>query len=99
MQEYWVLFVPVFLALSVIFYFIYHIRHTDKYSGKMVRQIEEKIRALEERGLIPEGRMRQLVGLFKDCSEEKISLFELERKMGIDMETFILKIDHILKKN
>ena len=65
----------------------------------MTKSIELKIKEIEEQGLIPSKKMEELIKLFKDYYHEKISFFELERKIGIDMETFTLKIDNMLKKN
>lgn len=99
MQDYWVLFIPFFLALGVIIYFIYHTRYSKKYSTLMTKNIELKIKEIEEQGLVPSKKMGELINLFKDFCHEKVSFFELERKIGIDMETFTLKIDNMLKKN
>jgi hypothetical protein len=93
--EYWIILIPVFFAITVIIYFIYHIWHTEKYSSRILKSIISKIEDLEEeKETVPLSKNTQkLIVRFKRIQQDNdLNLFELERELGIDMHTFEKKI-------
>ena len=98
-MEYLIILVPVFLAILIIFYFIYHLWHTEKYSEKILRIILKKINEIETKEIEVSEKVKNLINAFKEISSGKrIHLFDLERKIGIDMVSFSNKLDKEMKK-
>jgi len=98
--EYLIILVPVFFAILMIFYFIYHLWHTEKYSKHVLRLIARKIEELEVSKFETSVKIKKLIDDFKRASSQKrIHLFDLERQIGIDMASFNTKLDKALKKD
>jgi len=97
--EYLIILVPVLLAILIIFYFIYHLWHTGKYSSKVLEMIEAKIEKIETDEVELSFKIKQLIESFRTISANKrVDLFDLERRIGIDMMSFSKKLDKELKK-
>lgn len=97
--EYLIILVPVFLAILIIFYFIYHLWHTEKYSRKVLAVIRKKIDEIEEKEIEINGKIKNLIHSFKAIAERKrMHLFDIEREIGIDMVSFSNKLDKEIKK-
>lgn len=101
-EEYWILIVPFLFALLGIFYFIYHMKHSDDYSDYVLEKIAEKIEKIKEED-IESARIKKIVSRFLKIMEDReneknIHLFDIERELGIDMASLEKKVDQILHK-
>lgn len=95
-----IIMVPAALALSVMVYFLYHIKHTAKYSDKILEKVRIEVEHLEENGTVSSPKTASQVKTFKKLMQnrKKLHVFDFERAMGIDMVSFEKKLGKELKK-
>ncbi len=99
-NEYYIFFFPIILGLMVIIYFIYHSRHAEAFSKKVCGKVSRKIEELESKYEISNKKTRHFVNEFKKLIEKnKYTVFEIERKLGIDLDSLHKKLEkEIIKK-
>lgn len=99
-EELWFLVIPILMAVLVLLYFIYHIKHASKYSDLILSSIFDKIKLLESKQGRIRRRLKVLIELFENLTKtkKKLSIFDFERELGIDMMSFEQKLDQELKR-
>lgn len=97
--EYLVFCVPVLFAIWILFYFIYHIRNTKKYTSFVLNEISSRIKEVEVLELELPLKLKQILEVYnRMLINRTIHLFDLERNLGIDMFSLEKKLDRLLKK-
>lgn len=103
-SEYFMIFFVLILALSTIFYILYHIKHHKSFSDERIDSFKNLILETDSiRDKIPTFLISK-IDMFLKYVENKseYSIFDIERELGVELEALeekILKIKEMQDKN
>ena len=99
-QEFSFLLIPAFLAVLLFLYIYYLFCQSQFFSNQILQKIQSNIFLLENKKPTVSQKIKWFILSFKEqISIKKPLVFDVEKKMGIDMDTFKLKLLKEIQKN